>query len=133
MPQYTGSRNPTYVGLNVIEYSVPLVAATGTTAGAVVSQANPLGADLIIISACMNITTAATTSANTIDLGVAANGTTTSDTLVDGTTTTVGLKPAGGTNGLVPRLWPAASFVTGTASATLVGMVGTMNLVCVRA
>jgi len=134
MPQYTASRNPAYIGGGgVFEYSVALTAATATTAGGVVSLANPLGVALIITNAYLNITTAATTSANTIDLGVAANGTTSSDTLIDGMTTTAGLKSAGGTNGATPRTWATTEFVTGTASATLVGMVGTLNLVCVRA
>lgn len=133
MPQYTASRNPSYIGDGVIEYSAPLVAATDTTAGGVVSIANPLGVDLIIVHAYLNITTAATTATNLIDLGVAANGTTTSDTLIDGMATTVGLKSAGGTNGASPRTWSSTQYVTGTASATLVGMVGTVHLVCIRA
>lgn len=132
MAQYTGSRNPAYVGGNVFEYSVALTAATGTTAGGVVSLANPFGADCIIVTACLNITTAATTATNTIDLGVAANGTTSSDTLIDGTTTTAGLKVPGGTNGAAPRKWASTEYVTGTASATLAGMVGTLNLLLMR-
>lgn len=133
MPSYTSGTHPNYIGAGVFDHEVPLVAATVTTAGAVVSVANPLGENLIIVNAYMNITTAATTSTNTIDLGVAANGTTTSDTLIDGTTTTAGLKSAPGTNGATPRLWGSTAFVTGTASATLVGMVGTLHLVCIRA
>lgn len=134
MPQYTSTgRNANLLANNVFEHSVALTPTTGTTGGGVVSVANPFGVDVIIVQACMNITTAATTSANTIDLGVAANGTTTSDTLIDGTTTTAGLKAPGGTNGLVPRLWTSGQFVTGTASATLVGMVGTLNLLCMKA
>lgn len=133
MPQYTASRNPSYIGSGVIEYSAALTAATGTTAGGVISLANPFGVDVIITNAYMNITTAATTATNTIDLGVAANGTTSSDTLFDGTAASAGLKNVGGTNGLVGRLWADDQYVTGTASATLAGMVGTLNLVCIRA
>lgn len=134
MTQYTGSRYPQYAaGAAIIEHSVALAAATTTTAGAVASVANPLGADLIIVEAYLNITTAATTSANTIDLGVAANGTTSSDTLIDGTTTTAGLKTVSGVNGAKPRRWSASEYVTATASATLAGMVGTLHLICIRA
>jgi hypothetical protein len=133
MAQYTTGLHPQYIGNGVFEHKVALTAATGTTAGAVVAVANPLGVALIIVNAYLNITTAATTSTNTIDLGVAANATTTSDTLIDGTTTTAGLKNVGGTNGLVGRTWGTTEYVTGTASATLVGMVGTLNLVCIRA
>lgn len=130
---YTTGLNPQYKGGSVFEHKVALTAATTTAAGGVVSVANPLGVDLIIVNSYLNITTAATTSTNTIDLGVAANGTTTSDTLIDGTTTTAGIKTASGTNGAVPRTWSTTQYVTGTASATLVGMVGTLNLLVMRA
>lgn len=133
MPNYTSGLHPQYIGAGVFEHKVALTAATTTAAGGVVSVANPLGVDLIIVQAYLNITTAATTSANTIDLGVAANGATSSDTLIDGTTTTAGIKTASGTNGAVPRTWSTTQFVTGTASATLAGMVGTLNLVLIRA
>lgn len=132
MPQYTASRNPSYIGSGVMEYSVALTAATGTTAGGVVSLANPFGAAVIITNAYLNITTAATTATNTMDVGVAANGTTSSDTLFDGQAASAGLKLPGGTNGLAGRTWSTTEYVTGTASATLVGMVGTLNLVCIR-
>lgn len=133
MTMYSGSSNPTYIGgQGVLEYETALTAATDTTAGGVVSLANPFGFAVIITGVYLNLTTAATTSTNTIDLGVAANGTTSSDTLIDGTTTTAGVKAASGTNGAVPRTWSTTQFVTGTASATLAGMVGTLHLVCIR-
>ncbi len=133
MPSYTSGRNPSYSGDSVLPVSVDLTAATTTTGGAVASIANPLGVDLIIVDAFINVTTAATTPANTIDAGVAANGTTSSDTLFDGQATSAGLKLPGGTNGARGRLWGASQYVTATASATLAGMVGTLTLVCVRA
>lgn len=134
MTMYTSGNNPQYIGSGgVIEHEVTLTAATVTTAGAVAAVANPLGVDLIIMNAYINVTTAATTSTNTIDAGVAANGSTSSDTLFDGQTTTTGLKSPGGTNGAVPRVWGSTQYVTATASATLAGMVGTLHLICIRA
>lgn len=132
MPQYTASRNPSYIGSGVMEYSVALTAATDTTAGGVVALANPFGVAVIIVNAYLNITTAATTGTNTVDVGIAANGTTSSDTIFDGTAMSAGLKSPGGTNGAVPRTWSTSQYITGTASATLAGMVGTLNLVCIR-
>src|SRR5688572_5150540 len=123
MPYYNASRYPSPSGGALQEYSVALTAATGTTAGGVLALLNPLGVDAIIVDAFVNITTAATTSTNTFDMGVAANGTTSSDTLFDGQVTTAGLKSPGGTNGLVPRTLGSTQYITGTASATLVGMV----------
>jgi hypothetical protein len=133
MAQYTTGKYPNLASSGVIEHAVDLTAATVTTAGAVVSVANPLGVALIITDAYIDITTAATTGTNTIDAGVAANGTTTSDTLFDGQAASAGLKSPGGTNGAVPRRWGASEYVTATASATLVGMVATLHLVVIRA
>jgi hypothetical protein len=139
MAYYTTGLNPNLGSDGVIEHTVALTAATGTTAGAVVSIANPLGVDLLIVDAILRTTTESTGAA-TVDIGVAAGAATASDTLFDGLSLATAAKIADarndtdtGTNGLVPRLWPAASFVTGTASATLAGMVGRLHLVCIRA
>lgn len=136
--QYTGGRNPNYIGAGVQEYSVALTPTTGTTGGGVASVANPLGVDLIIVDCYLDITTAATTATNTVDVGVAANGTTSSDTLLDGKAAAAGLFSAdndtdNGTNGAVPRRWSASQYVTATASATLAGMVGNLHIIYKRA
>lgn len=135
MPTYNTAANyPIYAaGESIIELAYNLTAATGTTAGGVAAIANPFGVDLIIINSLVDIQTAATTATNTFDIGIAANGTTTSDTLYDGQVTSAGLKSTGGTNGALPRKWTTTQYVTGTASATLVGMVAVLHLVCVRA
>jgi hypothetical protein len=138
MPIYTTGRYPNIAAAGVQEYSVALTAATTTTAGAVAAIANPLGVDLIIVDAFVRVTTPATTPTNTIDIGIAANGTTSNDTLFDGLTTGVGVRDARksadyGTNGGVARVLTSTQYVTATASATLVGMVGTLHLVYVRA
>lgn len=139
MGQYTNTNYPQYVGSGIIEVTEDLTAATGTTAGAVIALANPLGVDLLIIDAVLR-TTAASSGAATVDIGVAADATTSSDTLFDGLSLATSAKIAdarndtdNGTNGLVPRLWADDAYVTGTASATLAGMVGKLHLVCVRA
>lgn len=131
--QYTGGKFPNLASAGVIEHGVDLTAATVTTGGAVVSIANPLGVDLIITNANIDIKTAANAPTNTIDAGVAANGTTSSDTLFDGQAASAGLKSPGGTNGAIPRRWGANEFVTATASATLAGMVATLHLIVIRA
>lgn len=130
---YTDGKFAQPTSNGVIEHAVDLKAATVTTGGAVAAIANPLGVDLIITNACLDIKTAASAPSNTVDIGVAANGTTSSDTLFDGQAASAGLKAVGGTNGALPRRWGANEVVTATASATLAGMVATLHLVVIRA
>ncbi|MDD5220645.1 MAG: hypothetical protein PHV11_08770, partial [Candidatus Bipolaricaulis sp.] len=59
-----------------------LTAATGTTAGGVLSLANPEGAAIIVTRLILDITTDATGS-GTVDAGIAATAATSSDTLID--------------------------------------------------
>jgi hypothetical protein len=108
-----------------------LTAATTTTGGDALNLANPEGAALIITRFILNITTAATGAAN-VDAGVAAS-LTSADDLLDGQD--VGTAAAvfdniddQGTNGQSVLLWPAASYVTVTPSATLAGLVGTYHI-----
>lgn len=106
----------------------PLTAATDTTGGGVLSLANPEGIDLLITRFIVR-TTAPSAGAASIDAGIAADGVTTSDTLIDGLSVASAAKVAdnvenGGTNGLAVALWGASQFVTITASATTAGMVG---------
>lgn len=104
-----------------------LTAVTGTTAGGCLSLANPEGVDLIITDFILDITTGSTGAA-TVDAGIAANGTTTSDTLIDGksvaTAGTFNNVDDAGTNGLKAVKWASDEYLTITASATLAGMVG---------
>lgn len=135
MPQYTEGNNPQYIGGGgVIEHEVTLTAATDTTAGAVAAVVNPLGVDLIITQVIVR-TTAPSAGAATVDVGVAANGSTAGDTLIDGLSVATApiVSSTPGTNGAVPRVWGASQFVTATASATLAGMVGSLHLLCIRA
>lgn len=108
-------------------YRAALTAATTTTGGAVLSLANPEGVKLLITRFILHITTASNGAAS-VDAGIAADGTTSADTLIDGKS----VATAGafdnitdkGSNGLPLREWGASQYVTVTASATTAGMVG---------
>lgn len=108
-------------------YHATLTAATGTTAGAVLALANPEGRDLYVTRLVLNISTQSSGAA-TVDGGIAANGTTSSDNLIDGlSVAAAGVYDNvknGGTNGKAGQKWGASEYLTITASATLAGMVG---------
>lgn len=63
--------------------TVRVALAAADTAGGVLAWANPMGASIIVTRVVLDVTTKAT-GACTIDVGVAANGTTSSDTAMDG-------------------------------------------------
>ena len=138
MPQYTtGGRYNNLLTNEVLEHSVALTPAPVTTGGAVASIANPFGFDVFILRAVLDVTNVSTGVA-TVDVGVAANGTTTNDTLIDGkdvnaATGTFDNITDKGTNGKATRKWSTTQFVTATASASVAGLAGTLTLVCVRA
>jgi hypothetical protein len=108
-------------------YHATLTAATVTTGGAVLSLANPEGADIYVTRLIIKLTTVAT-GAGAIDAGIGATAATSDDTLIDGLDvhSAVGvfdnLKNAG-THGLAGVKWASDKFLTITASATLAGMV----------
>lgn len=111
-------------------YRVALTAGTTTTGGDVLSLANPEGEDLIVTRLLLNITTASTGAA-TVDAGIAADGTTSSDTLIDGldVNAAAGLFDNAdatdqGTNGKASRTWDSDEYLTITPSATCAGLVG---------
>jgi hypothetical protein len=108
-----------------------LTAVTGNSAGGALSKANPFGEPVIIEHFFEDITTGSTGAA-TVDFGVAADGTTSSDSLIDGYAQSLVAVASslvnGGTNGGV-RKWGASEYITGTASATLAGIVGTVGVV----
>lgn len=109
-----------------------LVAEGSPAAGGMFSIANPLGVPLIILDMIVDVTTQATGAA-TADCGVAANGTTSSDTILDEIDIGTGVdifNPAndGGTNGKKIRKWSASEYVTGTASADSTALVGKVHI-----
>lgn len=115
----------TWRGPSLIRAPLSAAVAAG---GSCFSIPNPLGRTIIIGHCRIYITTAG--GANTIDIGVAANGTTTSDILIDGQTLSAAgifsniLAATAGTNGRPAQTWTATQFITGTPSATPTGLVG---------
>jgi len=91
---------------------------------------NPAGVDIIVFAVYLNITTKST-SAATYDIGVAANATTTSDTIFDAVDigTAAGLftgDDATGVAGPVGRLMTSTQFITIDAKSDDTGVVGTI-------
>jgi hypothetical protein len=107
------------------------------TAGGVLSLANPEGADLIVTRLVLDVTTKST-GACTVDAGVAANGTTSNDTLIDGLD--VGTAAGTfdnienqGTNGLALVKWTSSKYLTiSKASGAAAGLVGKAYIQWVR-
>lgn len=117
-------------------YKVALTATTGTGGGGALSLANPEGSDLIVTRLVLDITTKSTGAA-TVDAGIAANGTTSADNLIDGLA--VGAAAGvfdniadGGTNGKARQRWNGDQYLTVTASASLAGLVGNAYIEYVR-
>ena len=109
-----------------------IIAATTTTGGDCISWANPSGETIMIKNVIIDITTA-TSGAATLDVGVAANGTTSSETLIDdldvGSAAIVGTALIdGGTAGQGFRKCTSSQYVTGTPSATVTGQVGNYEI-----
>jgi len=119
-----------YRGWKVAKVALAGVAAT--TGGALFSWANPEGQTIIIDRLQLDITTKSTGAAAG-DFGIAANGTTSADNLIDGyalggtekvvdTALTADL----GTNGKVNQKMTSSQFLTGTGAATTAGLVGSV-------
>jgi hypothetical protein len=116
--------------------SLKVALAVAAGAGGVVSLANPEAARVIITRVTLDITGAGPGSA-TADAGVAANGSTSADNLLDG----VAIDAAAlkdnitdkGTNGKTSRAWGASEYVTVTASALPTGLAGYLHIDYVRA
>tara|TARA_R100000700_G_C3105141_1_gene100536 strand:- start:218 stop:667 length:450 start_codon:yes stop_codon:yes gene_type:complete len=106
---------------------------TGHAAGAHgLAWANPEAEDIIIEGVLLDVTTAATGSA-TIDLGIAANATTTGDNLLDGVDVgsaaimaTSGVN--GGTNGKMYQPMTSSQWITGDFNASAAGLVGNLYI-----
>lgn len=105
-----------------------------TSATQAVALANPFGERVIVTDVVLDVTTKSTGAA-TVDCGVAANGTTSSDTLLDGldvgTSAIIGNNIDNkGNNGGRGKAWASSEYITVTASATLAGLVGTYTIFC---
>lgn len=107
---------------------VALTAGTTTDGGDVLSLANPEGEDLIITLLVLDVVTPAT-GTPTVDAGVAADATTSSDNLIDGQA--VGAAAGSynsiddaGSNGEGCTRWDSSEYLTVTPSASAAGLVG---------
>lgn len=107
----------------------------GTGTGVRFSIANPFGRAVRIISASIDKTTGAA-AAGTVDLGVAADAVTSSDTLIDG----VAINGAAalvnniddkGSNGRAVVKMAANQFINLSSTASLAGLVATITIVAV--
>lgn len=99
------------------------------TAGGVLALLNPEGVTLIVHGLVLDVTTIAT-AACTLDAGIAANGTTSNDTLIDGVDVNTAVITAdniknAGTNGASARRWGATEYLTvSKASGAAAGLAG---------
>jgi hypothetical protein len=115
---------------NIKIAKVALAGVAATTGGALFAWQNPENASIIVDFLEIDITTKSTGAA-TFDFGTAANGTTTSDNLVDGYNANATEKVVNnfddkGTNGKAVQKMTTTQFLTGTGSASTVGLVGTV-------
>lgn len=117
--------------------SVPRVAKAAlladTGAGGVLAWLNPEGRDVLVHDVILDVTTEATGAA-TVDVGVAADGTTSSDNLLDGAdigaaAATLSSANDAGTNGGSFRRLASGEYVTATAGSDPAGLVGSAYIV----
>lgn len=117
-------------------YSYDLTAAALFAGGEILALANPFG-EAVIVTKCILDVETPTTGACTCDVGIAANATTSSDTLIDdgdigvGTGAHVVCSPFG-TNGKPAQRWGATQYLTATGSASSAGLVGQVKLQIMR-
>lgn len=111
---------------------VPL-ADTGDAAGDLAAIQNPTSTACVILEAFVNLTTAASAAA-TVDIGVAADATTSSDTLLDGidvntATGVFSIGVNGGSNGKQGQPWGATQYVTASEkTGNTAGLEGTLTV-----
>ena len=116
-------------------YKVDLAALDA--AGGVLSLANPEAASLFVTRIVLDVTTKST-AACTVDAGIAANGTTSADNLIDGLDvgTAAGVFDNiedGGTNGKATKKWTSGQYLTiSKASGAAAGLVGSAYIEYVR-
>lgn len=116
-------------GTDLLPFRRKVALAAVDTAGGLFAVANPEGVAIILTGLWLNVTTV-TSGACTADCGIAANGTTLNDTMIDGVSlaTTAGVRnhiKNAGTNGLGALPWGASEFLTGSvASGASLALVG---------
>lgn len=114
-------------------YKVALAAAD--TAGGILSLKNTEGVDLIITKLVLNVTTKAS-AACTVDAGIAANGITSADNLIDGQDVNAAADTFGspsGANGKPAKLWKSTEYLTASvASGAAAGLKGDAYIEYIR-
>ena len=133
------SSNPTAKHAeSVVKLVLPLNQG-GEAPGGILSEANPFGVQCRIIDASLVITVASGAGA-TADIGVAANGTTTSDLLFDGfslnAAATLNPTDDSGDDGVLDTegglVWEASEFITGDVISGVDGnLEGVLTVWCV--
>lgn len=110
-------------------------AVSNATAGTF-SIPNPLGVTCVITE-CMFYLRTGSSVTTTLDIGVGASASATSDVLLDGVSIGANSVPAadvfntakdGGTNGRTPQLWGPTASVVGKADATATSFVGDLYI-----
>lgn len=105
---------------------------SAATSGGVLSWINPTGETIMIRNVIFDITTAASVTGITLDVGVAAGGSTTSDTLMDGVSLDTAIVANNinnvGTNGKSFAKATSTQYITATPSAACTTAVGTYEL-----
>lgn len=118
------------------EFAIAVNLTASDAAGGVVSLLNPFGVDVIVTDAILHVTTAAT-AACTVDIGIAANGSTSSDKLIDGMDVNAAAgvfdnRIDKGTNGGM-YVWEDDQYLTASkASGSTAGLVGILYAKCVQ-
>jgi hypothetical protein len=107
---------------------ITLTGVVAITGGAVGSAVNPVSGSIMITRAILR-TTAFSTGAANLDIGIAANATTSNDTLLDGIAVGTAVKVAdnindAGTNGKARQLMTTGQYITVTGSADSSGLAG---------
>lgn len=114
------------------EFTVVETLGVAETAGGVAAVLNPFGVAVIVTDVIINLTTVST-GAGTVDAGIAANATTSSDTLIDGVNVNAAVgvfdnQADRGTNGGL-ALWAADRYLTvSKASGSVAGMAGKLYI-----
>lgn len=109
------------------------VTGTSSSSGVFASFANPTGATIFVHEVYMDITTQSS-GASTLDIGIAADATTSSDTLIDGVSGAAVLRATilknGGTNGRNGQKVTASQYINvAEASGNVDALVGALYIV----
>lgn len=115
--------------------SEPISLTALADAGVMAAWANPAGIDILVLDVIVDVTTKSTDAAD-MNVGVAADAVTSSDTLIDGldvgTAIIFGSVGANaGTNGRQSRKMTSTQFITFNGSAATTGLVGTARVIWV--